>query len=98
MSSGSASGLSGHVPALSLMQQLTNSKKCAFCWKELQHSFFIQCAVCDNAVFCADCFSAGVQVGNHVSTHEYRIPVCLENPLFDNSWSAKDDLLLLSGE
>ncbi len=73
---------------------------CTFCTRNIHHSFHFQCAECnDPPVFlCVDCFSAGVNVGDHLNTHAYRVPDCLDNPMFAKDWTIKEELMLLDGK
>lgn len=76
-----------------------SSLKCTFCTRGIEHGFHITCAECTSPEvhLCVDCFSAGVNVGDHENTHNYRVPDCLDMPLFSKDWTVKDELLLLEG-
>lgn len=85
---------------MSLPLSFVQSLKCTFCIRNLDHGFYIQCAECTSpeVFLCVDCFSAGVNVGNHENCHSYRVPDCLDMPLFAKDWSIKEELLLLDGK
>jgi hypothetical protein len=83
---------------LEISEQISPDNKCGFCTREMVNGFFIQCAECTSLLLCGDCFTAGVEVGSHKNTHSYRVPMCLENPIFDNSWTTREELLFLDGE
>jgi transcriptional adapter 2-alpha len=76
---------------------LSGPSSCTFCTRSIHHSFHIQCAECNDVYLCVDCFSAGVNIGNHENHHSYRIPDCLDNPIFAKDWTIKEELLLLEG-
>mmetsp|Transcript_16109 Transcript_16109/g.17449 ORF Transcript_16109/g.17449 Transcript_16109/m.17449 type:complete len:565 (+) Transcript_16109:63-1757(+) len=75
------------------------SLKCTFCTRGIEHTFYITCAVCTTPEvhLCVDCFSAGVNVGDHENCHPYRVPDCLDMPIFSKDWTIKEELLLLEG-
>lgn len=76
------------------------SLKCTFCTRGIEHTFYITCAVCTTPEvhLCVDCFSAGVNVGDHENCHPYRVPDCLDMPIFSKDWTIKEELLLLEGK
>lgn len=44
---------------------------------------------------CVECFSVGVELGEHKNTHSYRVMDYLAFPLFEPHWGADEELLLL---
>jgi transcriptional adapter 2-alpha len=70
---------------------------CGFCSHDITQSFRAKCAVCEDVFLCIDCFSAGVTFFPHKSSHEYRLPDCLEFPIFSKDWMVNEELLLLEG-
>ena len=71
---------------------------CAYCHRDISFSLKIHCAECTNFTLCSDCFSAGVNLGAHVSSHDYKIADCLDCALFTKEWTISDELLLLEGK
>ncbi|XP_061193144.1 transcriptional adapter 2-alpha-like [Saccostrea echinata] len=56
---------------------------------------YILCKQCSGAVkICLQCFSKGAEFGDHENDHSYTI-VRDDFPLFENSWSAAEELSLL---
>lgn len=46
---------------------------------------------------CIDCFCAGAALLPHRPDHPYRVVDCLDFPIFNKDWSAREELLLLEG-
>lgn len=44
---------------------------------------------------CVECFSVGVELGDHKNSHSYRVMDFLAFPLYDPAWGADEELLLL---
>lgn len=62
----------------------------------------IKCAECAPSIdMCLECFAAGVESTawpSHRRTHAYRVMDSLSSfPVYDPSWSAKEELALLDG-
>lgn len=70
---------------------------CSYCHKDITLTLKIHCAECDGFTLCSDCFSVGVNLGNHCASHGYRIADCLDCPIFAKDWSISEELLLLEG-
>jgi hypothetical protein len=71
--------------------------ECSFCFRDLNLGFYIQCAECARINLCVDCFSAGVTLENHENYHSYKIPDCLDFPVFAKEWTIKEEIFLLEG-
>jgi hypothetical protein len=44
---------------------------------------------------CVECFSVGVEVGDHKNTHAYCVMDYLAFPLFEPQWGADEEILFL---
>jgi hypothetical protein len=44
---------------------------------------------------CVECFSVGVELGDHKNTHAYRVMDYLAFPLFELHWGADEEILFL---
>jgi len=70
---------------------------CNYCGKDISNVIRVKCAVCPDFDLCVQCFSVGVEIGNHKSNHDYHIMDILNFPLFEEDWGADEELLLLEG-
>lgn len=71
---------------------------CVGCGDDIHQSSLvrIQCTDC-NLPFCPDCFSSGVEVGQHKSHHGYKFVDNGDFSPLGNDWSAKEFVKLLDG-
>ena len=70
---------------------------CDRCHTSLSNTLSMQCAICVNVQLCMDCFSSGVKIGDHESNHPYRLVDLGSQPVFDEEWTADEEILLLDG-
>jgi transcriptional adapter 2-alpha len=70
---------------------------CDFCDKEITKHTKILCAECPDLDICVNCFSTGAENEKHSKNHSYHVINKLNFPLFDENWTADDELLLLEG-
>jgi len=70
---------------------------CDFCDKEITKHTKILCAECPDLDICVNCFATGVENEKHSKNHSYHIINKLNFPLFDETWMAEEELLLLEG-
>ena len=77
---------------------------CSCCQRDITSSLRIRCTECPVKLdICGDCFCVGAtavseaQACDHKSSHGYRVVDCLDCPIFDNDWSAAEELLMLEG-
>ncbi|KAL0219707.1 hypothetical protein P9112_005360 [Eukaryota sp. TZLM1-RC] len=68
---------------------------CNNCRTNISADVHIRCAECADFDLCVNCFSVGVELENHRKTHCYRVVDFQSRPLFENHWSAEDELLLM---
>ncbi|KAJ3428149.1 transcriptional adapter 2-alpha [Anaeramoeba flamelloides] len=54
----------------------------------------IICKCCEDVLLCADCFSKGVEFGCHKKTHGYKVVVCDQQSVFQEDWSAEEEIRL----
>jgi transcriptional adapter 2-alpha len=76
--------------------------ECDACDCDLTHSIRIKCAdpICEEAGdvdICPGCFCAGKEFKQHKRTHVYRVIELHSYPIFEESWGADEELLLLEG-
>ncbi len=70
----------------------------AACGKNLTMETRIRCMECTTETdFCLSCFCAGKEPGPHSKHHKYQVLSNLHFPLFNNKWSAEEEMLLLEG-
>lgn len=74
-----------------------NPFHCSYCKRDITLQFRVHCAECSNFNLCADCFSSGVSLHPHESSHSYRVVKNLDFPIFVKDWTANEELLLLEG-
>lgn len=70
---------------------------CDSCFKDISQVLRIQCAVCEEVDLCAECFANGVEFQSHLRHHDYRIIPPLIFPIYEDSWRADEELLLIEG-
>lgn len=70
---------------------------CDACRKDVSEISRIQCAECEDFDLCVECFADGVQVSSHQNDHPYRVVDTLMFPIFEETWGAEEELLLMEG-
>jgi len=70
---------------------------CDFCDKEITKHTKILCSECPDLDICVNCFSSGAENEKHKRNHQYHIINKLNFPLFDDTWTAEEELLMLEG-
>eukprot|EP00892_Ulva_mutabilis_P005868 jgi/Ulvmu1/3653/UM017_0067.1 len=68
---------------------------CNYCQRNITDHVRIKCAQCMDFDLCVECFSVGVELGDHKNSHSYRVMDFLAFPLYDPAWGADEELLLL---
>ena len=68
---------------------------CNYCRKDISNRIRIKCAVCPDFDLCLECFSVGAEIRPHKSEHAYRVVDNLSFPLYEPTWGADEELLLL---
>uniref|UniRef100_A0A061RHS0 Transcriptional adapter n=1 Tax=Tetraselmis sp. GSL018 TaxID=582737 RepID=A0A061RHS0_9CHLO len=68
---------------------------CNYCQKDISSRIRIKCAECPDFDLCLECFSVGVEVKPHKRHHAYRVIDNLSFPLYEPTWGADEELLLL---
>jgi transcriptional adapter 2-alpha len=57
----------------------------------------IMCAHCEDFDLCVECFANGVEVSTHKNNHPYRVMDTLTFPVFEESWGAEEEILMMEG-
>lgn len=71
---------------------------CDSCQLDITALVRIRCAECPDFDLCVDCFGNGVELNSHKNSHPYRVmEMLLDFTLFDQSWGADEELLLVEG-
>lgn len=71
---------------------------CDACGVDISHTTRIACAECeDECDICIQCFRAGATFGDHKPWHDYRIVETHSVPIYEPSWGADEELLLIQG-
>ncbi|KAJ2664667.1 Transcriptional adapter ada2 [Coemansia sp. RSA 1200] len=70
---------------------------CDNCQANLTDGVRISCSECAEFDLCVTCFSRGVEIGTHKNDHAYRVVTRHRFPIFTESWSADEELLLIDG-
>eukprot|EP01094_Clydonella_sp_ATCC50884_P008785 TRINITY_DN18339_c0_g1_i1.p1 TRINITY_DN18339_c0_g1~~TRINITY_DN18339_c0_g1_i1.p1 ORF type:complete len:563 (-),score=143.80 TRINITY_DN18339_c0_g1_i1:145-1833(-) len=68
---------------------------CDYCKKDITRLVRVRCAECSDLDLCMECFSVGVQLGDHRNSHDYFLIDTLYFPVIEESWAASEELLLL---
>ncbi|XP_029651100.1 transcriptional adapter 2-alpha [Octopus sinensis] len=69
--------------------------QCPVCSQQLKEPY-VRCLSCPNPLLlCLNCFARGTEVGEHQNNHSYNF-VRDDIPLFESSWTAAEELKLLS--
>ncbi|KRX06785.1 Homeodomain protein [Pseudocohnilembus persalinus] len=78
----------------------SNKVHCDNCEKNITKHTKIICAVCSIDI-CVPCFADGVEIKSqktdHKPDHDYHVVNKLHFPLFQNDWTAEQELMLLDG-
>lgn len=71
--------------------------ECTYCEEKFnsKYGIHIECQTCQDMKLCLDCFSAGAEIGEHVSDHPYEIVDCGSFSIIDETWKAHEELALL---
>jgi len=72
-----------------------NRYHCNYCRKDITDCVRIKCSVCTDFDLCVECFSVGVEISPHKNFHEYQVMDNMHFPLFDETWGADEEILLL---
>lgn len=70
---------------------------CEFCLREITLVNYLKCSTCANFFMCIACYAQGKEKADHLRTHPYQVIDPLRFPLFEPSWTTKEELLLLEG-
>lgn len=72
---------------------------CKICQNDISQNIKILCAVCDEFVFCIECFVNEKPHGTSKdsSKHDYHFVDKLNFNVFHEQWTAREELLLLHG-
>ncbi|ORZ40343.1 hypothetical protein BCR44DRAFT_61542 [Catenaria anguillulae PL171] len=70
---------------------------CDACRKDVSDIARIACAVCEDFDLCVECFASGVEVAQHKNNHPYRVMETLTFPVYEYSWNAEEELLMMEG-
>lgn len=68
---------------------------CHFCEREITKFTYIHCEACKSIEICLLCFANGKQNQKHKREHPYRIIDKLGFSIFDENWTALEELLFL---
>ncbi|CAA7050967.1 unnamed protein product [Microthlaspi erraticum] len=95
-----SSGSENAVASISTGGEAGNERKaglycCNYCDKDLSGLVRFKCAVCLDFDLCVECFSVGVELSRHKSSHPYRVMDNLSFPLVTSDWNADEEILLL---
>ncbi len=72
---------------------------CQICQNDISQNIKILCAVCDELVYCIDCFVNEKPHGTFKDSHkhDYHFVDKLNFNVFHEQWTAREELLLLNG-
>lgn len=70
---------------------------CDYCRADITSKISIKCAVCQDFDLCLNCFSMGVEVVPHRNFHDYHVVDHVTVPIFDPTWGADQEMLMLEG-
>ncbi|OLY82500.1 Transcriptional adapter 2 [Smittium mucronatum] len=70
---------------------------CDNCQNNLTDIVRISCSECPEFDLCVTCFSKGIELGSHKSSHAYAVVSKHKFPIFNIDWSADEELLLIDG-
>mmetsp|Transcript_31780 Transcript_31780/g.82925 ORF Transcript_31780/g.82925 Transcript_31780/m.82925 type:complete len:190 (-) Transcript_31780:1789-2358(-) len=76
---------------------LSTKFHCDFCGRDLSREVRIRDTKVREYDLCVDCFSAGVERGDHKQGHDYRVIEPPNFPILSSDWSGVEELLLLEG-
>jgi len=70
---------------------------CFFCERKINTMTKVYCEDCQDIFICLKCFIEGRESGGHKKSHRYRLMDKLAFPLFQDEWSAREEINLLDG-
>lgn len=72
---------------------------CDSCHADISHVVRIRCAECPEIIdLCVECFSERTEIKpNHLPSHSYQVIEPFSFPIYDSSWRADEELLLVEG-
>lgn len=83
---------------------ISNNQMCQICDLDITRSARVICGECKSFekntipfIFCVECLRKGKEKETHKRDHSYSILDRMDFPLFDEEWTAQDDVTLLKG-
>lgn len=70
---------------------------CDVCSSDCTNRIRITCAICPDYDLCVPCFSSGSSSSPHKPWHDYKVIEQNTYPIFDPSWGADEEKLLIQG-
>ncbi|PVH14510.1 transcriptional adapter 2 [Candidozyma duobushaemuli] len=70
---------------------------CDVCSSDCTHRIRIKCAICTDYDLCVPCFASGSATLDHKPWHDYQVIEQNTYPIFEESWGADEELLLIQG-
>ncbi|KAJ3423648.1 transcriptional adapter 2-alpha [Anaeramoeba flamelloides] len=67
---------------------------CNHCQTNITKKTLIICVCCTEVTLCEECFSKGVEFEDHKKTHGYKVVVCDQESIFQEDWSAEEEIRL----
>jgi transcriptional adapter 2-alpha len=79
-------------------KNLENPKKkvyCHICERDISKHTYLFCEDCGDIEICVPCFANGKETPRHKRIHRYRVFSRLDFPIYEETWTAIDELLLI---
>ena len=73
----------------------TNLRTCATCHRDISDEIYVKCSRCAGFNQCLECFSVGNEALHHLRTHPFVILEPILQPIYQEGWTAEQEIILL---
>lgn len=71
-------------------------RTCETCHRDISKEIYVKCARCPGFNQCLECFSVGNEAKTHLKSHPFIVLEPTLPPVFQEGWTAEEEILLLS--
>lgn len=77
-------------------KEFTHIRFCSTCSRDISNEIYVKCSRCPGFIQCLECFSVGNEALTHIKTHPFIILEPETQSLFQEGWTAEQEILLLN--
>lgn len=77
-------------------KELAHIRFCSTCSRDISNEIYMKCSRCLGFVQCLECFSVGNEALSHIKSHPFIILEPETQSLFQEGWTAEQEILLLN--